>query len=226
MYSHLRWTWGCANVLIRRGVNVTGIGQLIILLSPPVLDVSNKRIHLTWPVSTCQDNQKWILETAAPSSEERIWGVEDVINLLSPAANTKWIPYKQQMPILCMYCTNDFLNVSENPFNTHYVPSQLWIGQELLSFVLYYCITIVPFDFWVNEVKWKEIKLFFHPDKLGWYLICCISKVCWYSTCNVFSHYVLRYNCFVFQRKWISIVNRSCSFFPKNCNGHTYTKLF
>ena len=124
------------------------------------------------------------------------------------------------------YCTNDFLNVSENPFNTHYVPSQLWIGQELLSFVLYYCITIVPFDFWVNEVKWKEIKLFFHPDKLGWYLICCISKVCWYSTCNVFSHYVLRYNCFVFQRKWISIVNRSCSFFPKNCNGHTYTKLF
>ena len=161
MYSHLRWTWGCANVLIRRGVNVTGIGQLIILLSPPVLDVSNKRIHLTWPVSTCQDNQKWVLETAAASSEERIWGVEDVINLLSPAANTKWIPYKQQMSILCMYCTNDFLNVSENPFNTHYVPSQLWIGQELLSFVLYYCITIVPFDFWVNEVKWKEIKLFF-----------------------------------------------------------------
>ena len=99
MYSHLRWTWGCANVLIRRGVYVTGIGQLIILLSL-VLDVSSKRIHLTWPVSTCQDNQKWVLEADA-AAEERIWGVEDVINLLSPAANTKWIPYKQQG----MYCT-------------------------------------------------------------------------------------------------------------------------
>ena len=111
LYPHLRWTWGCANVLIRRGVYVTGIGQLIILLSPPVLDVSSKRIHLTWPVSTCQDNQKWVLETAAAASEERIWGVEDVINLLSPAANTKWIPYKQQS---CICIVQIIFSVLEN----------------------------------------------------------------------------------------------------------------
>ena len=66
------------------------------------------------------------------------------------------------LPILCMYCTNDFLNVLENPFYTLCTFSTLNRPRITVLCPRYNTVLQLLFSiFGLRNQKWKEIKLFF-----------------------------------------------------------------